>query len=87
MHSGETQDHWGAARSTPDRTTAASGLRPACSHGDSNSSLISSRNLTCYLNTSSEQTGLINEAFQNQTRGKKEKPKARRGECRAAALS
>lgn len=55
------------------------GLRPLRSRGDSSSSLISSQNPTCYLNTSSEQTGLINEAFQNQTkqRGEREKPEAR----------
>ena len=60
----------------------ALGLRPLCSRGDSSSSLISSQNPTCYLNTSSEQTGLINEAFQNQTKQRGERKKNQKPEWR-----
>lgn len=63
-----------ARRATPDRRTSASGLHPSCPHGDSGASLIS-QSPTCYLNTSSEQTGLINEAFQNQTKQRRERKK------------
>ena len=44
--------------------------------------LISSQNPTCYLNTSSEQTGLINEAFQNQTKQRGERKENQKPEWR-----
>lgn len=49
-------------------------MRTAGKRGASGSSLIS-QNPTCYLNTSSEQTGLINKAFQNQTKQRRKRKK------------